>query len=83
MGRVTALRIPCGLGRALGRDTDEHLIDEIAASAHANMRTASPVGPIRLGGSFGRRQRYPAIFRVYTSTAILPSERHTQFLTIA
>lgn len=29
MGRVTALRIPCGLGRALGRDTDEYLIDEI------------------------------------------------------
>ena len=29
MGRVTALRIPCGLGCALGRDTDEYLIDEI------------------------------------------------------
>jgi hypothetical protein len=29
IGRVIALRIPCGLGRALGRDTDEDLIDEI------------------------------------------------------
>jgi hypothetical protein len=58
IGRVTALRIPCGLGRALGRDTDEHLVDEIAASAHANMRNASQVGLIRLVGSFGQRLRY-------------------------
>jgi len=73
MGRVTALRIPCGLGRALGRDTDEYLIDEIAASAHANMRIASLVGPIRLGGSFGWNLRYLDVFEVHTSTAIFAS----------
>ena len=64
MGRVTALRIPCGLGRALGRDTDEYLIDEICCvstrkQAHCIAGESYKVGSAPSVGSKG----YLAIFR--------------------
>lgn len=64
MGRVTALRIPCGLGRALGRDTDEFLIDEICCvsarkQAHCIAGESYKVGSAPSVGSKG----YLAIFR--------------------
>lgn len=56
MGRVTALRIPCGLGRALGRDTDEDLIDEICCvstrkHAHCIVGESYKVGTVPSVGS--------------------------------
>lgn len=64
MGRVTALRIPCGLGRALGRDTDEYLIDEICCvstrkNAHCIVGESYKVESAPSVGS----KRYLAIFR--------------------
>lgn len=73
MGRVTALRIPCGLGRALGRDTDEYLIDEICCVStrkHAHC-IAGESYKVESAPSVGSKRYLSLSSELRTSTAIL------------